>query len=408
MSSLPSEWEIKPLSELVDKIIDYRGKTPKKLGLDWSKNGKYRALSAKTVKTGGLVNEQQINLGDEELYNKWMKDEIQFNDILLTSEAPMGEVLIWKSEEKIILSQRLFAIRIKENVSPDYIYYYFISKRFQAELLARASGTTVIGIKQAELLKTKVVLPSYEEQKIIANVLLSCDKKIELLQEQNKVLETIALECFKEWFIKNKKDNWEQKRLGDFISVKHGFAFKGSHISLEENDNILVTPGNFKIGGGFKNSKFKYYQSSNFPNEYILKEDDLIVTMTDLSKEGDTLGFPALVPKSDKKYLHNQRIGKVIINGVDKYFLYYLMRTREYQKYIVGSASGTSVRHTSPSSISNYKFLLPDEKLINQFSTLSESILNKIKNNTLQIQTISNMKNVLLPKLINGEKRVSL
>ena len=105
MSNLPKGWEEEKLSELVDKIIDYRGKTPKKLGLDWSEKGTYRALSAKSVKTGGLVNEDQINLGDEELYKAWMKDEVEYNDILLTSEAPMGEVIIWKSEEKIILSQ---------------------------------------------------------------------------------------------------------------------------------------------------------------------------------------------------------------------------------------------------------------------------------------------------------------
>jgi len=104
---------------------------------------------------------------------------------------------------------------------------------------------------------------------------------------------------------------WQPAILGNHISVKHGFAFKGESITDAETANILVTPGNFKIGGGFKTNKFKYYESE-IPEEYILKPQDLIITMTDLSKEGDTLGYPALVPLiKGKTLLHNQRIGLV-------------------------------------------------------------------------------------------------
>ena len=104
---------------------------------------------------------------------------------------------------------------------------------------------------------------------------------------------------------------WVETTLGNFIEVKHGFAFKGKHISEHPNGNILVTPGNFKVGGGFKSEKLKYYDG-DIPEDYILKTDEIIVTMTDLSKIGDTLGFAALVPHSlVNKYLHNQRIGLV-------------------------------------------------------------------------------------------------
>jgi type I restriction enzyme S subunit len=100
-----------------------------------------------------------------------MRDEIQLNDILMTSEAPMGEVLLWKTDEKIVLSQRLFALRAKDDVSPNYLYYYFISRKFKFELKARASGTTVVGIRQTELIKTKIVIPPLLEQKAIAQIL---------------------------------------------------------------------------------------------------------------------------------------------------------------------------------------------------------------------------------------------
>ncbi|MPM34228.1 hypothetical protein SDC9_80810 [bioreactor metagenome] len=154
--------------------------------------------------------------------------------------------------------------------------------------------------------------------------------------------------------------NWEMCRLGQFIGIKHGFAFKGMHITDIPSRYILVTPGNFHIGGGFKADKPKYYLEIP-PPEYILKGDDIIVTMTDLSKESDTLGYSAKVPRDGKIYLHNQRIGLVNFINTEAHpeFIYWLMRTRDYQSYIVGSASGTSIMHTSPNRIKDYKFKCP-------------------------------------------------
>lgn len=173
---------------------------------------------------------------------------------------------------------------------------------------------------------------------------------------------------------------WKEYRLGDFLKVKHGYAFKGENIVTKETPNILVTPGNFNIGGGFKSDKFKYYKGDEFPKEYILTSGDIVVTMTDLSKDSDTLGYSAKIPFStNHNYLHNQRIGLVqfINENVCKDFVYWLMRTREYQNYIVGSASGTSIMHTSPSRIEDYRCIIP--------SSLSEqesiaSILTSIDN----------------------------
>ena len=84
------------------------------------------------------------------------------------------------------------------------------------------------------------------------------------------------------------KNNWKEFQLKDFIDIKHGFAFPGKNITDQETDKILVTPGHFSLGGGFKNNHKKFY-NADFPKEYLLKQDDLIVTMTDLSKKGDTL-----------------------------------------------------------------------------------------------------------------------
>lgn len=157
-------------------------------------------------------------------------------------------------------------------------------------------------------------------------------------------------------------NKWEEKQLGELIRIKHGFAYSGEYITDSDNGVVLVTPGNFKIGGGFKQSGKKYY-SGEIPSEYILKKKSLIVTMTDLSKNADTLGYAAYVPDDEKIYLHNQRIGlvSIISDEINEKFLYWLLRTPRYQKRIANTSNGTNVKHTSPDRIYKYKFMLPEK-----------------------------------------------
>ncbi len=170
--------------------------------------------------------------------------------------------------------------------------------------------------------------------------------------------------------------------LGDYIRIKHGYAFKGDYITTEDNGIVLVTPGNFEIGGGFKERKCKFF-SSDYPDEYVLSAGDLIVTMTDLSKQGDTLGYSARVPRSGRKYLHNQRIGLVdVFNpAADKDYIYWFMRTPRYQKTIVATASGSTVKHTSPSRICAVEIMLPSLGVQRKIAALLSSLESKIESN---------------------------
>jgi type I restriction enzyme, S subunit len=294
----------------------------------------------------------------------------------------------------------------KGKTSIDFIYYMLT--HFQRELKHIGEGSVQDNINLGTFQDIRFPVPPLPEQKAIASILSSLDDKIDLLHRQNKTLEAIAETLFRQWFIEEAQADWEEKLLKEYISIKHGFAFKGEFISTDKNNQILVTPGNFKVGGGFKLGKMKYYQNSEFPTDYILEADDLIVTMTDLSKEGDTLGYPALVPESEGEiYLHNQRIGKVVFKSkLGKYFLYFLMRTDEYQWYVLGSSSGTSVRHTSPTSICDYSFLLPPSDKMHDFNTLAGDLLKKVAKNLSQIQTLEKLRDTLLPKLMSGEVRV--
>ena len=187
----------------------------------------------------------------------------------------------------------------------------------------------------------------------------------------------------------------ELVRLSDLIDIKHGYGFKGEFFSDEATRHILLTPGNFRIGGGFLEDKKKYYDGP-VNEEFVLKPNDLIITMTDLSKNGDTLGFPAIVPfsKNNELFLHNQRLGKVIIKNNEKIlkrYLYYLLTTKKYQQSIVSGATGTTVKHTSPSRILEYEFLLPTLKTQQKIADILGSLDDKIELNRQMNQTLESM-----------------
>ena len=176
---------------------------------------------------------------------------------------------------------------------------------------------------------------------------------------------------------------WKRAKLGSLIRIKHGYAFPGAGITSDDNGKVLVTPGNFNIGGGFKESGKKFF-SGEFPAEYCLSGGDLIVTMTDLSKASDTLGYSAIVPSnSDNQYLHNQRIGLVGIvdEMADRNFIYWLMRTPSYHHEVVAGASGTTVKHTSPSRIYDVEVELPDLPTQRRIAAVLGALDDKIEVN---------------------------
>ena len=190
-------------------------------------------------------------------------------------------------------------------------------------------------------------------------------------------------------------------KLENLCKIKHGYAFNGKHIVKDYSTKyILVTPGNFNIGGGFKSEKCKYFsESGEIPKDYILHEDDLIITMTDLSVKSDTLGYSALVPYDQNHiYLQNQRIGLVYDideSKVLRKYLYWFMRTKKYHQKVVSSQSGTAIHHTSPNRILDIDIELPPIDVQRKIIKVLEDIDNKIKlNNQINDNLEEQLKNI--------------
>jgi len=176
---------------------------------------------------------------------------------------------------------------------------------------------------------------------------------------------------------------WREVTLGKFVRVKHGYAFKGEFFA-SEGDEIVLTPGNFAIGGGlqFRAGKERYY-TGTYPSEFRLSPGDLLVVMTDLKQDAPILGSPAFVP-ADASVLHNQRLGLVIVTAekdLDRVFLYYLLLADTTRSQLRATATGSTVRHTAPVRIYDVRVSLPPVDVQRTVGSVLRAIDDLIENN---------------------------
>jgi type I restriction enzyme S subunit len=181
---IPDGWKTARLGDIVEEIIDYRGKTPKKLGGEWAEHG-VLALSALNVKQGRLENLDKAKFVSEELYGKWMKSELRAGDILMTSEAPLGEAYFLPETRRYCLSQRVFSLRADPaRIKPAVLYLFLSSPNGQNQVRAKASGTTVLGIRQSDLRQLLVMQPDLATQERAEAILLPFLREIDVLHQQ--------------------------------------------------------------------------------------------------------------------------------------------------------------------------------------------------------------------------------
>lgn len=189
--------------------------------------------------------------------------------------------------------------------------------------------------------------------------------------------------------------SWRELALGEAIHVKHGFAFKGEFFS-DAGKYVVLTPGNFNEEGGFRlrPGKDRFY-SGEIPEDYVLKEGDLIVAMTE--QGSGLLGSSAMIP-SGEQYLHNQRLGlidKLDETKLNKKFLYFLFNTKSLRGQISGSASGTKVRHTSPERIYQVKVKVPQVSEQDRIASILSAYDDLIENNRRRIQLLEESARLL-------------
>jgi type I restriction enzyme S subunit len=186
------QWEYAPLGELLDHLIDYRGRTPRKLGMSWG-GGNILALSANNVQMGGVDASREAYYGSERLYQIWMtRGPTRRGDVLITLEAPLGNVAQIPDDNKYILSQRVVLLRFAENrILNDFAYWYMRAEAFQRALVANSTGTTATGIRRARLEQIVMPIPNIQAQQRIAQSLFAIQGEIDCEQTVDAKLKQV-------------------------------------------------------------------------------------------------------------------------------------------------------------------------------------------------------------------------
>ena len=387
-----SEWVVKNLDEVVEYFIDYRGKTPVKTGSG------IPLITAKIVKDGCLQTPTEfISVED---YPLWMtRGYPEVNDVVLTTEAPLGEVALIKNKN-VALAQRIITLRGYKNILDNkFLKYWLQSEQGQYELESRASGTTVFGIKSSILKKIPISLPPYNEQVAISSVLYSIDEKIDLLHRQNKTLESMAETLFRQWFDVDSNEKWQEKNVLDIFTLVGGGTPKTSVAEYWTDEIPWISGGD--ISSAHQGYLYRTEKSISLAGLQNSSAKLLPKNSTVISARG-TVGKYALLARDMAFSQSNYGIVSKI--GSYPFFIYLLVGfiVDDLLAAAYGSVFDTITTRTFESV--NLKF--PSLNSIEKFNKEVASLFDKKEINTSQIKILEKLRDTLLPKLMSGEVRV--
>ena len=323
-------------------------------------------------------------------------------------------------------STEFIVFREKENLSDKkFLYYLLLSPKLRGIAVRLMTGSSGRQRVQTNLfVNENFIIPSLTEQRAIAAVLSSLDDKIELLREQNKTLEAIAQAIFKHWFIdfefpdKNGNpykssggkmieselgdipEGWRVGKIIDLIDILSGFAFSSSDF-LQDGKYKLVT---------IKNVQDRYFDSetkdrlstlpAKMPDYCKLDTSDILLSLT------GNVGRTCLV--NGENFLLNQRVAKLKAkNQIDYAFTYLLFLQNSIFSLLQSTASGTAQQNLSPIQTKEIEIIIADRKTLDQFGMVANKLIQKVNDNNSQIQTLSALRDSLLPKLVSGKIRVN-
>ena len=390
------------IEEATDRLIDYRGKTPPKTDLG------VRLITAKVVK-GGQILEEPAEFIAEDFYDEWMRRGLpQKLDVLLTTEAPLGELAILRGSERIALAQRIILLRAKPgHVDPVFLFYALQSDFGQGELKARGSGTTVLGIKQSELRKVRIPIFALPVQRRIAGILSAYDELLENSQRRIRLLEAMARRLYREWFVHFRFSGHEKhprfaSPLGD---IPQGWEVKKlGEIAEDMRRNVPK--------GRLEEPK-PYVGLEHIPRRSLAL--DAWETATELGsnklefKKGEVL-FGKIRP-----YFH--KVSVAPFDGLCSADTI-VIRSRRPEHYAVvvacvssdafvaeasATANGAKMPRANWDVLEKFPVVIPKGKVAEKFSALFANIIAQQQALIFQIQNLRQTRDLLLPRLLSGE-----
>ncbi len=379
----------------IAEVIDCEHKTAPKV--DFSEYYSIRTTDILNAK----IDFDRANRVSKETYIEWTVRAIpKAGDIILAREAPVGEVGWIKEGYKVCLGQRTVLIKITNNaVNSRFLLYYLANPDTKYDLQSRSSGSVVAHLNMKDIRAFKVKIPYLEEQKAIAAVLSSLDDKIDLLHRQNQTLEAMAQTLFRQWFIEEAREDWTEVSLLDLVDLVGGGTPKTSEPTYWDGDIPWLSGGDIAANHkGFVNTTQKSitYEGLNNSSTKLLPKFSTVI-----SARG-TVGKYCLLSKEMAFSQSNYGILPKVENC---YFFTNLLigyAVDELQSAAYGSVFDTITTSTFKEAV----FLIPPCEKILQFEEMISYQFVKQLSNQKQIQTLTQLRDTLLPKLMSGEVRV--
>ncbi len=407
----PPRFQTKTIEEVIDTLIDYRGKTPEK-----APSG-VKLITAKVIK-GGRIQDDNHEFIAEEDYEGWMRRGLPRQwDILLTTEAPLGEVAQLRTTERVALAQRVILLRGNPKVIDQGYFFQTVKSPFvQSELAARATGTTVLGIKQSELRQVRIPLFPLPTQRNIAAILSAYDDLIENNTRRIQLLERMAQALYREWFVHFRYPGHAKvKRVASPLGpIPQGWQMS-EFSSVAEIARAGINPAQYP------DEKFWHYSIPAFdagcmpllePGDTILSNKFLLETdcvlLSKLNPRIPRVWLPRLEP-TYRAIASTEFLALIPRSGFTLPYVFSLCCSDEFRGAFVGRALGTSTSHqrVKPDDLFQLRVVLPTPGTVAMFTEQVEPMLALVHNLRRKVVNLRRCRDLLLPKLISGALDVS-
>lgn len=312
-------------------------------------------------------------------------------DILENDEVGFG------STEFIVFREN------KEISDKEFIYYLSISPEVREIAILSMTGSSGRQRVQTDVLKEFIFeAPPLPEQKAIASVLSSLDDKIDLLHQQNQTLEALAETLFRQWFIEEAKEDWEEVKLKTVVDIAIGRTPPRKESQWFSTNNQDVKWISIKDLGS--EGAFIFNTSEYLTNEAVVKFNIPIIP-----KDTVLLSFKMTVGRvaiTTEEMLSNEAIAHFRFNDKTPFTKEYLYLFLKNYKYETLGSTSSIVTSINSAMIKDMEITIPDESTMLNFNESAYKYFNKIKENLYQIQTLTKLRDTLLPKLMSGEVKV--
>lgn len=312
------------------------------------------------------------------------------NSILVTCiGSDMGKVVI--NGEQCVTNQQINAIVPNTSVNNDFLYYRLISI-YDTLRMYGGDGTAVPIVNKNDFENIKIEIPQLDEQKRIASILTSLDDKIDLLNRENATLEAMAETLFRQWFIEEAKEDWEEGKLEDEFDFTMGQSPSGDSFN-EEGVGIPMYQGNADFGFRFPTRRVYTTQ----PTRFAEVNDTLISVRAPVGAQNMAM----------EKCCIGRGVAAFRYKKKPSYFSYTYYKFKSLLEEIKQfNDNGTVFGAMSKSDFENLEITIPDENTIMSFQQQVKIIDDKIVNNNNEIQTLIQTRDGLLQKLMGGEMKI--